>query len=217
MQREGVVLDTLFSSLPFPFILNLSLSDFLCFRVIPPVLRYQMAKYEVSPISLSYSRCHVPGGLWLRVSPTGETRRKREREGGRKSTATLFCAGNVSLALTALRETRDTLTRGWVSGSWMKSLLEGRLWGAWPSVPIPSAVPGPTEKRRRETITWPRGLSTCFHLWTYIEVYRCIGTSSDFDRSFLVVWRVVADKGSLRGLIGKVVKRWLEGDWSGDG
>lgn len=80
MQREGVVLDTLFSSLPFPFILNLSLSGFLCFRVIPPVLRYQMAKYEVSPISLSYSRCHVPGGLWLRVSPTGETRRKRERE-----------------------------------------------------------------------------------------------------------------------------------------
>lgn len=97
----------------------------------------------------------------------GQEERNRQRE---ESPLPFSSACNVSglpshSPSTEKLGTRSSLGGGFVSGSWMKSLLvEGRLWGGWPSAPsaTPRHFPWPRGVWKHETITQQsRGLSTC--------------------------------------------------------
>lgn len=58
--------------------------------------------------------------------------------------------------------------RGWASGSWMKSLLEGRPWGAWPSVLIPMSYFWP---RRERHYIQNNNMSTWTGYYMSISIY----------------------------------------------
>lgn len=144
----------------------------------------------------------------------GQEERNRQRE---ESPLPFSSACNVSglpshSPSTEKLGTRSSLGGGFVSGSWMKSLLvEGRLWGGWPSAPsaTPRHFPWPRGVWKHETITQQsRGLSTC-PPWTW----RSRGVASIEETFFfLLLWRAF-NTGFPWGRRGGWSERWWGVDW----